>query len=75
MKLLHFPVRGHPPGDNHRDGLRQPGSQGEHVRQERYRAAREPGKPGFGCPGCGATTADSDLILIGWCGTGTRVGP
>jgi hypothetical protein len=72
MKVLHFPVKGRTPGGKHRDGLQQPGSHGEHVLQERYRAARETGNPGLGCPGCGATTADSDLVLIGWCGTCLR---
>ena len=72
MKVLHFPVGGRSPGGKHRDGLHQPGSRGEHVLRERYRAAREPGKADFSCPGCGATTADPDLIRIGCCGTCLR---
>ena len=38
------------------------------VLRERHRAPRAPGKAGFSCPGCGATTADSYLIQIGCCG-------
>jgi hypothetical protein len=72
MKVLHFPVGGRTPGGKHSDAPRQPGSQREHALQERYRAAREPGKAGFSCPGCGATTGDSDLIRIGYCGTCLR---
>jgi hypothetical protein len=71
MKVLHFPVAGRSPGGKHCDGLQQPGSRGEHVPQERCRAA-EPGKGDFSCPGCGATTADPDLIRIGWCGSCLR---
>jgi hypothetical protein len=72
MKVLHFPVGGRTLGSKHRDGLRQPRSRAEHVRPERHRTAREPGKAGFSCPGCGETTADSDLIRIGYCGTCLR---
>jgi hypothetical protein len=67
MNVLHFPVGGRSPGGRHRDGLRQPRSRDEHVLDERCRA-REAGKAEFSCPGCGATTADSDLIQIGYCG-------
>jgi hypothetical protein len=57
------------PGPRGEHVLQQPGPRGEHVLQERYRAAREPQKADFSCPGCGAITADSDLIRIGYCGT------
>jgi len=69
MNVLHFPAGGRTPGGKHRDGLRQPGPRGEHVRPERCRTAREPGKAVFLCPVCGAATADPDLIQIGYCGT------
>jgi hypothetical protein len=72
MNVLHFPVGGRATGRKHRNGLQQPGPPGEHVLRERYRAAREPGKAGFSCPGCGATTADVDLIRIGYCGACLR---
>jgi hypothetical protein len=69
MKVLHFPVGGRSPSGKHRDLLEQPGSMGELVLHERRGAAREPAKADFSCPGCGATTADPDLIGIGYCGT------
>jgi hypothetical protein len=72
MKVVHFRAGTRTLGGRHRDGLRQPGSGGAHVLPERYRAARQPGKAGFSCPGCGATTADSDLIRIGCCGACLR---
>jgi hypothetical protein len=73
MKVLHFPVGGRTLGGKHRDGLPQPASRRSgHVLEDRHRAAREPGKSGFSCPGCGATTADSELIRIGYCGTCLR---
>ena len=72
MKVLHFPAGARSPGGRHRNGLRQPGSRAEHVLQERHRAAREPGKADFSCPGCGATTTDPYLIRIGCCGTCLR---
>jgi hypothetical protein len=72
MNVLHFPVGGRTPGGKHRDGLQQPGSRGEHVLPERHRVVREPGRTGFSCPGCGATTVDSDLIQIGYCGACLR---
>ena len=69
MKVVNFPVGGRTQGRKHRNGMQRPGSRDVHVLQERYRAAREPVKADFSCPGCGAITADSDLIRIGYCGT------
>jgi hypothetical protein len=68
MKVLHLPIEGRPHGGKHRDGLPQAGSRGGNVQQKRHRAAREPGKADFRCPGCGAMTTDPDLIRIGCCG-------
>jgi hypothetical protein len=68
MNVLHFPTGGRPPGGRHRDGWQRPGPRSQHVLPEQCPAAREPGKAGFRCPVCGATTADPDLILIGYCG-------
>jgi hypothetical protein len=49
--------------------VRHSGSRGTHVVHRRHRAGLEPGKAVFSCPGCGAITADPDLIRIGCCGT------
>jgi hypothetical protein len=43
-----------------------------HVLQHRHRATHKPGRAGFSCPGCGATTEDPYLIRIGCCGTCLR---
>jgi hypothetical protein len=69
MKVLHFPAGGRTTGRKHRDGLQQLASLDMHVPQQRQRAAREQGRAGFSCPGCGAITTDSYLIRIGCCGT------
>ena len=49
--------------------VRHSGSRGTHTVRERHRAGLEPGRPVFSCPGCGAITADPDLIRIGCCGS------
>jgi hypothetical protein len=49
--------------------VRHSGSRGTHVVHRRHRAELEPGKAIFSCPGCGAITAEPELIRIGCCGT------
>jgi hypothetical protein len=55
MKVLHFPVRGRPPGGERRDGPQRPGSRDEHILQQPR------------CRVCGQPLRYPEDEQLGWC--------